>query len=255
MKWNLVTFADDKFSNRQKYLEDYAKSLGMGVCSYTYDWFKDTDFYEEHKHILVDKTGLGYFLWKSYIINDAINKMNDGELLFYSDVGDTFHSDLIPFVEEVIEDDPCLFVVGNAINKDFTRRDCFFYMDCDEDDYWDSNQLEAGMSFWRVCDRSKEIVSEYLNYACDRRIISDDPNVCGKDNFPSFREHRWDQSILTNLAVKYGLSVAPQEIRSYIECNYDYWYERYADGGAPLHRPIDTYLQQNKKQLMSLYEN
>ena len=91
MKWNLVTFADDKFLNRQKYLENYAKSLDMGTYSYTYDWFKKTDFYEEYKHILVDKTGLGYFLWKSYIINDAINKMEDGELLFYSDVGDTFH--------------------------------------------------------------------------------------------------------------------------------------------------------------------
>ena len=46
MKWNLVTFADDKFLNRQKYLEDYAKSLDMGTYSYTYDWFKETDFYE-----------------------------------------------------------------------------------------------------------------------------------------------------------------------------------------------------------------
>ena len=44
MKWNLVTFADDKFSNRQKYLEDYAKSLDMGTYSYTYDWFKKLIF-------------------------------------------------------------------------------------------------------------------------------------------------------------------------------------------------------------------
>ena len=27
MKWNLVTFADNKFLNRQKYFEEYAKSL------------------------------------------------------------------------------------------------------------------------------------------------------------------------------------------------------------------------------------
>ena len=74
-------------------------------------------------------------------------------------------------------------------------------------------------------------------------------------NFPSFQEHRWDQSILTNLAIKHGLSVAPQDIRSYIECNYDYWYERYAGGGAPLRRPIDTLLQQKKSEMMKLYEN
>ena len=60
---------------------------------------------------------------------------------------------------------------------------------------------------------------------------------------------------MTNLAIKHGLSVAPQDIRSYIECNYDYWYERYANGGAPMHRPIDTLLQQKKEEMMKLYES
>ena len=137
----------------------------IGTYSYSHSWFKKTDFYEKYKNILVDKTGLGYFLWKSYIINDAINKMKDGELLFYTDVGDMFHSDLIPFVNEIIEDDPCLLMVGNSINKEWTRRDCFFYMDCDEEDYWNSNQLEAGISIWKVCDESKKIISEWLEYA------------------------------------------------------------------------------------------
>ena len=50
MKWNLVTFADDKFSNRQKYLEDYAKSLDIGTYSYSHSWFKKTDFYEKYKN-------------------------------------------------------------------------------------------------------------------------------------------------------------------------------------------------------------
>ena len=31
MKWNLVTFYDDKFLNRQKYIEEYAKSLDIGT--------------------------------------------------------------------------------------------------------------------------------------------------------------------------------------------------------------------------------
>ena len=255
MKWNLVTFSDKKFRKGQEYLEDYSKSLGMNNLSYTYEWFAEQEFYQQHKDISDDEIGLGYFLWKSFIINDAINKLNDGDLIFYSDVGDMFHPELISFVEETIEDDPCLFMVGNSINKDWTRRACFVYMDCDEEDYWNSNQLEAGISFWRVCDESKKIVSEWLKYACDRRIISDDPNICGKENFPSFNEHRRDQSILTNLAVKHGLSVASDLIRNYIECNYDYWYERYSNITSPLNRPIDSLLQQKQYELTNLYEN
>ena len=54
MKWNLVTFADDKFLNRQKYIEEYAKSLDIGTYSYSHSWFMKTDFYKKYINILVD---------------------------------------------------------------------------------------------------------------------------------------------------------------------------------------------------------
>ena len=110
MIWNLVTFANEKFYDRQNYLEKYAESLGMGSYSYTHEWLKEQDFYEENKNILQDETGLGYFLWKVYIINDAINKMNDGDILFYTDVGDIFMPSLLQYVESIMEDDPCLLI-------------------------------------------------------------------------------------------------------------------------------------------------
>src|SRR5205823_2371810 len=40
----------------------------------------------------------------------------------------------------------------------------------------------------------------------DRRCITDDMNECGLPNLPRFREHRHDQSILTNLCVKHKIS-------------------------------------------------
>lgn len=249
MKWNLVTFADENFFSRQKFIEKYAESLGMKIFSYTHEWFKKQEFYEKHKDILSEKIGLGYFLWKPYVILDAINKMNEGELLFYSDVGDMFHPDLIPYVEEIIGDDSCLFVVGGFENKDWTRRDCFVYMDCDEEDYWETKQLEGGISFWRVCDESKKIITEWLHYCSDRRILSDGENVSGKDNFSSFKNHRRDQSILTNLAVKYQLSVAGPEIRNYVECNYEDWIERNNESGYTLGRPIDSLLFSMKTKI------
>ena len=33
----------------------------------------------------------------------------------------------------------------------------------------------------------------------DRRILTDDENVSGKDNFDGFRGHFHDQAVLTNL--------------------------------------------------------
>ena len=50
------------------------------------------------------------------------------------------------------------------------------------------------------------------NLTLDRRILTDDENVSGKDNFDGFRGHFHDQAVLTNLSL-YGLSVSLNRIR------------------------------------------
>lgn len=50
-------------------------------------------------------------------------------------------------------------------------------------------------------------VSEWLTYAQDSRIITDDKNIFGLDNYPGFRGHRHDQTILSLLAKKWGLTI------------------------------------------------
>lgn len=242
MTWNLVTFADEKFKPKQDFLSSYATSLGLKVHSYSYDWLTKEKFFTEHSDLFENSIGQGFFSWKPYILLDAMKNLEDGDIVFYCDTNDIFDSQLIPYVEELIDGEFSLLLMGGSKNKDWTRRDCFVFMECDEEDYWDCTQLEAGMCFWKVCDESKEILSEWLKYCSDRRIISDDPNVGGKDNFPTFKEHRRDQSVLTNLAVKHGLCVVGSEIREFVECNCDYWYERNNQNGYILGRIVDKLL-------------
>jgi hypothetical protein len=52
-------------------------------------------------------------------------------------------------------------------------------------------------------------VSEWLTYAQDSRAIMDDNNVLGSTNYPDFRSHRHDQTILSLLAKKWNLTVYP----------------------------------------------
>lgn len=248
MNWNLVTFSDEKFKSKQEFLNTYSKNIGLKTFSYTYDWLKEQSFYQDSKDVFENSVGKGFFSWKPYILLDAMSKFSEGDIVFYCDTNDIFHKDLIPFVENLINDDFCLFVLGGSSNKDWTKRDCFVFMDCDEEDYWNCTQLEAGISFWKVCNKSVEIISEWLEYCKDRRIVSDDENVCGKENFPSFKEHRRDQSIITNLAVKHGLSVADTQIRNFIECNCDYWYERNSSNNFSLGRPVDKLLLELKEE-------
>ena len=47
-----------------------------------------------------------------------MDKLDDGELIIYSDVGDMFHPELFPYVEDLMgPDDPCLLLIGGFPQK------------------------------------------------------------------------------------------------------------------------------------------
>lgn len=238
MNWHLVSFANDKFKEKQKFLHRIHQE-NFWHHSYTREMLETTEFYKENQSILDEEVGAGWWVWKPYIILDTLKNANDGDLIVYSDCGDMFSPGLQPYAEGMIsEDDICLLLFGGNKNKTYTKRDCFILMDCDEEDYWESNQLEAGFMIWKVCDESKRVVEEWLNYCLDPRIIKNDASVLGEE-FVEFKEHRNDQSVLTNIAVREGLTVAGVDYRNFVECDYDYWYERGARGYG---REIDQFL-------------
>ena len=89
-------------------------------------------------------------VWKPFVILDALSKVEDGDYVLYCDCGDIVSPDIKSYVESVVsEDECCLLLLGNNTNKDYTKRDCFILMECDEADYWNSNQLEAGVLYGR----------------------------------------------------------------------------------------------------------
>ena len=238
MTLHLVSYANEKFKEKQEYLHRIYKDTFVHH-PYNNNWLESTEFYLENKKILDDDTGAGWWIWKPYVILETMKNAQDGDLIVYCDCGDMFSPGLNSHIQSNIgEDDLCLLLVGNSTNKQFTKRDCFILMNCDEEDYWNSSQLEAGFMVWKVSDRSKEVVSEWLNYCKDFRIVNNDPSVLGEE-FVEFKEHRNDQSIITNLAVREGLSVGGPEYRNFIECDYDYWYERGARGYG---REIEQFL-------------
>ena len=207
MTWHLVTFADEKFKEKQHALSEQGKSIGFVPHSYTHDWLKKTEFYEQNKFILDQPRGLGYWLWKPYIILDAMNKAKDGDVVFYIDSGDLFFSEvdgqsITEAIESHLTYSSCLFISYGNHNATWTKKDCFVFMDCDSDMYWNVPQLEAGVSYWKVNVKSKEILQEWLEYCKDARILTDAENVSGLENHDLFKDHRHDQSILTNIVTR-----------------------------------------------------
>ncbi len=221
MKLHLLTYADGNYTEKQTELNFRALEL---KC-FDYIWLKEpqdvwsTKFYEENQKILEMERGAGYWLWKPFLIMETLKRMEDGDVLVYMDAGDWITADPAPFLRDKMQNCGILLTLGSYSNAHYTKRDCFIGMACDDPEYHNAIQVEAGIIVLKKCEASIALVSRWLEYARVASIITDIPNSLGKPNLPGFIDHRHDQSILTNLKVKHNL-IATNEMRQFITCNY-----------------------------------
>lgn len=188
-------------------LNDSAAKFGIvELSSYNFDEIKGSSFFKENKEILIQQKGIGYWLWKPYIILETLKGLDDGDITIYSDCGIEIIDDLKPLIDLCDnETDILLFTNSNYTNKIWTKRDCFVLMNCDEERYWNGIHCDAAFCLFKKSAKSIKFLEEWLFYGSNINIITDLPNICGAENFPKFIEHRRDQSILSLLAIKYNL--------------------------------------------------
>ncbi len=210
----IVTFATPEFEEARTGLVRSALEYGevADAISWTRDRLMGTAFYRENAAILGAARGAGYWAWKPYVILEALRTLDEGEFAFYSDVGrgDGYRvrRSLAPLLAWTASTGqgalPGVVVPGFGRSAQWTKRDCFVYMHCDEPRFWNHPQVQATYSVWQKSAPVLALLEQWLACCCDARLITDAPNVSGLDNLPSFRDHRHDQSILTNLVVRAG---------------------------------------------------
>jgi len=205
----LTNLSNELYEGSRQILNKSATKIGIKtIYSYSFKQIRSSSFYSKNKGILSQSKGVGYWLWKPYIILEALKEAEDGDIVIYADCGIEIISDLKPLLDLCSkETDILLFANSNYQNKTWTKRDCFILMDCDEQKYWDGLHADAAFCLFKKGDESIKFVNEWLMYASNANILTDLPNCCKKENFPEFIEHRSDQSILSLLAIKYNLSL------------------------------------------------
>jgi hypothetical protein len=210
MKTYLCAYGTPEYSGSLKLLKKTAIEIGKvdEVFIYDKDWLLNSDFYLKNKYILDKPRGGGFWLWKIYIILESLKKMEDGDIIIYTDAGIKVINDLTPLyslASKGINSGKLFFrIAGGHLNKRWTKRDCFVLMNCDTKEHWDAVQTNAAFQVYVKNEENIKFLNEYLKYARDPRIITDDMNMCGKPNLPEFKDHRHDQSILSLLTVKYN---------------------------------------------------
>ncbi len=202
-----IVYGDKKYENAKRLNEWTAINKGKvdKVFSFGPEDI-DKDFYEENKSILDEKRGNGYWLWKPYFIQRILNETKEGDYLCYSDAGSAYYAPVIDMknaLEKTGQEVMC-YQIGVA-EKEWTKRDAFILLDCDSAEYTDSYQRSATHIFMKNTPDTKKLVAEWLNYAKDRRLITNDPNELGKENYEGFKEHRHDQSLWSLITKKYNI--------------------------------------------------
>lgn len=204
-KIKILTFAKGNFIESQQKLKNHLVSIGLLNQKHITDKDLPESFLSEHSDILSLKKGYGYWIWKPFIILNELQKLNDDEILIYIDSTDIPEKIFFDIVLDHFNNNDLLLINRGYKHGEWTKRDCFVLMDCDNDSYYNSVQLEAGIMALKKNGFNINLIKEWFEFMKDEKILTDIPNTCGLPNLPNFKDHRHDQSILTNLSIKHNL--------------------------------------------------
>ena len=202
-----ISYGDESFKQSLEYNGKSALEIAKADEFYGYTPEDiDPEFKAKNDYILSKGRGNGYWLWKPYFLYKTLTeKLNDGDYLIYSDAG-IFYVDLAQKLVDFLNEKKAEMYFHRLphLEKEYTKRDAFILMGVDGPFYAETGQFNAAFQVYRKSKFTEFFLGEYLYYAQDKRIITDDQNEMGSPNYEGFRDHRHDQSILSLLTKKYG---------------------------------------------------
>ena len=148
------------------------------------------------------------YLWKPYFLNKAYRELKDGDYLIYTDAGSIFINKiqyLIDCMEREKLDMMVFSLQKEMLERKYTKRDAFVLMGCDNKAFTDTPQSIGGYVVLKKSAFVEKFIAEDLQYAQDERMITEQANTQGLENYPDFVAHRHDQSIWSLMSKKYHI--------------------------------------------------
>ena len=214
----LISFADKRFRNALKRVEEYTINFPFDERYFlTPDNSMTKKFWKDLKPWLY-RRGYGYWVWKSHIVKEYLDKLEDGDILFYCDAGVYWYDApkalkrFDDYLKILKDDSDILAFQQPTIEQEWTKGDILEALNVyGKDEICKSNQLWSGCFGLKktklICDfvnKWMELSDIKMELVTDKR--SDKPNKTG------FKENRHDQSIFSVLVKLY-----PHKEISYLE--------------------------------------
>ena len=205
-----ITYATAQYTSSARLLVRTARKYGLTTRSYGPSDPAVTALVHRFPQIMAAARGGGYWLWKPFIIRDAMRNSADGDAILYSDCAMVFVADPAPLLALSRNYPIVLFEMSSGqLEKDWTKRDCFLILNADEPIFWNVPQLWGGVQLYRVGPEARAFIDVLCEAMSDAHVLTDLPNIHGLPDLPGFRAHRHDQSVLTILARKFAVPFFP----------------------------------------------
>lgn len=222
---HFVTFATPAFLVRQWLLNCSARWFGKvdRLHVWTKGRLAQDGFVGRHPGLFPNSKGFGWYAWKPYVILQAMRDAEEGDLIIYQDVG---RSEPLVISRSLRDWDafllerrwPCVAGVRIAkwgSNRFWTKLGVFKAMGLDGPHYAEAPQVQASWSVWRKGTRTDAFVREWADLCQRLELVGGQLENGLGGEVPGFREHRWDQSLLTLLALREEMPVVePSERRN-----------------------------------------
>jgi len=210
----LVCYADDNMKTSQQLCIRSAQEKA-GIAYYQ-DYGPeniqaDQGFYFRNMKTLEAEQrggGKGFWLWKPYICYDVLQILNDNEhsqpqYLVYADSGIEFIGSIKPIIDEMEKTGQQIWLFGNNhTHMKWCKKkvlQSMLYNWFDIPNILEKEQVQASVIIFKVSDYTVDFARRWLAWSEIPGFIDDSDNIGISDYY---REHRNDQSILTNLAIQ-----------------------------------------------------
>lgn len=231
MKKTLCTFANHFIAKGFPRFKEQAESMRIfdEIIFYTQNDL-GKDFRAKYgRYLFPYSRGFGYWAWKPYLILKTLEKLDEGDILLYTDLGCFFNpkgQERMMEYYEMVEKSPVGILGFRSYEKSYngmpentyyeyqyTKGDILDYFGVRNDlSYTQTTQFEATAIFFKRTNITIKFLQEWLEAIyTDLTLITDAPSR--SPNLEGFVENRHDQSLYSILAKKYKIAeVSTNEI-------------------------------------------
>lgn len=221
-----------------------------------------TEFYNSNKKILDSPQrggGTGFWLFKPYFVEKVVRSCQDGDYVIYADSGIEFIHPIDMLIKQMERTGQNIFVFGNNHRHvEWTKLEVLQQMIPDSTEnslyrIYEREQVQASVMIFKVDGYTREFCKRWLLWCQIPGMIDD--KLRGAQ-MSSFKEHRNDQSILTNLCINDGITLHwwPAQYGHYVQSKYPYdnypqlfYHHRYRESDwSKYGKGIDAFMLEKK---------